>query len=135
MLHALHTLINNMALTHLYQIQYCKAPPCHTHSRSPPPPLHTYTHTHTHAHSLAFICDTHQSPTFFLSNTPDSKGDQLRHVNQLMETAQKQLNKSTNSAPKLRVPIATTTPPLYIGGGLPPISGKLVPAVFRMAIS
>ena len=25
-------------------------------------------------HSLALICDTHRSPTFFLSNKPDSKG-------------------------------------------------------------
>ena len=43
-----------------------------------------------------------------------------------METAQKQLSKPTNSATKSRAPTATTTPPLYIGGGLPPIPGKLV---------
>jgi len=54
------------------------------------------------------------------------KGDQLCHINQLTEIVQKQSRQPNNSTTKLRVPRTTITPPLYVGGGLLPIPGKLV---------
>jgi len=53
-------------------------------------------------------------------------GDQLRHVSKIEKTPQRQSTNRASSVPAARTQTPTTTLPMYIGGSIPPIPGKLV---------
>ena len=54
------------------------------------------------------------------------KGDQLHHISEIVKIPQRHVTSRTSSTPAARTQTSTTTPAIYIGGGIPPIPGKLV---------
>jgi len=58
---------------------------------------------------------------FSPNSCSDEPGDQLRHVSEIQKTPQRQSTNCTSSVPAARTHTSTTTLPMYIGGGIPPI--------------
>ena len=82
-----------------------------------------------YASALAIIGNTLTSSVFsksFIVVNQIPKGDQLHHVSEIVKSPQQHVTSRTSSTPVARTQTSTTIPAMYIGGGIPPIPGKLV---------
>jgi len=66
------------------------------------------------------------SPQTLIVMNQITTGDQLLLVSKIEKIPQRQSTNRTRSVPAARTQIPSTTLPMYIGGGIPPIPGKLV---------